>query len=164
MKNKVELSGYALILTIVYTIIILCIIWILFSKDDTWVFIPFTAAIGIWYICALFYAPLAISANEKAVSVHRSLRIKGIPLSEIKSVKPCPPTMAERRILGSGGFLGYWGWFAERDLGKYFAYYGKASDCFLVELKSGRKYMLGCKDQQAMVSYINSLLCSGKSR
>ncbi len=54
--------------------------------------------------------------------------------------------------------MGYWGWFSERDLGKYFAYYGKASDCFLVTMKDGRKYMLGCQNPAEMVDAINARL------
>jgi hypothetical protein len=34
------------------------------------------------------------------------------------------------------------------------AYYGKASDCFLIRLDNGKKYVLGCKDADAMVDYI----------
>lgn len=66
--------------------------------------------------------------------------------------------MGALRICGSGGFFGYWGWFKERDLGKYFAYYGKSSDCFLVTLKSGNKYMLGCTEPEEMVDFINKNL------
>lgn len=75
-------------------------------------------------------------------------------MADIADVKLCPPTMAARRIVGSGGWFGYYGWFSERDLGRYFAYYGKASDCFLVTLRDGRKYMLGCDDAPAMVEAI----------
>ena len=55
--------------------------------------------------------------------------------------------------------MGYWDRFREKGLGKYFAYYGKASDCFLVTLRDGRKYKLGCDDAGEMVSAINSRLC-----
>ncbi len=66
--------------------------------------------------------------------------------------------MGTRRIAGSGGFMGYWGWFREGDIGKYFAYYGKASDCFLVTLRNGRRYMLGCNDAPEMVAAIQKEL------
>lgn len=65
------------------------------------------------------------------------------------------PTMGEKLLLGSKGCCGYWGWFSERDLGKYFAYYGKASDCFFVRLKDGRQYMLGCRNPQTITDYIS---------
>lgn len=68
---------------------------------------------------------------------------------DIAEVKLCQPTMGAIRICGSGGFFGWYGWFREGDIGKYFAYYGKSSDCFLVTLKDGRKYMLGCTDAPA---------------
>ena len=106
----------------------------------------------------LFYMPMSISAYKYAIHINRSLKIKTIPMADVKSVRLCPPTMGAIRIFGSGGFLGYWGWFRERDLGKYFAYFGRSSDCFLVELKDGRKYMLGCKNPQKMVEYINSMI------
>ena len=64
--------------------------------------------------------------------------------------------MGAMRLFGSGGWFGYYGWFSERDLGKYFAYYGKSSDCFLVRLKDGRQYMLGCNDAQEVVKYIEA--------
>ncbi|MDE6575687.1 MAG: PH domain-containing protein, partial [Muribaculaceae bacterium] len=78
----------------------------------------------IWALATLYYAPLSIELKDNVLAVNRSLRIKEIPLSEIKMVKLCPPTMAARRLFGSGGYFGYWGWFSEPDLGKYFAYYG----------------------------------------
>ena len=66
--------------------------------------------------------------------------------------------MAKKRICGSGGWFGYYGWFSEPSIGKYFAYYGKASDCFLVTLKDGKKYVLGCESPDEMVEVINKLI------
>lgn len=102
--------------------------------------------------------PLSIGADRYAIYINRSLRIKAIPMREVKSVRICHPTMGAVRICGSGGFMGYWGWFRERDLGRYFAYYGRSSDCFLVELHSGRKYILGCRNASQMVEYIRPFL------
>ncbi len=113
------------------------------------------AMVCIFCLAALFYAPMSISADDSKLSIHRPLRIKDIPLSDIAEIRLCPPTMAARRICGSGGFLGYWGWFSERDLGRYFAYYGKASDCFLVTLRDGKKYMLGCTSPAEMVTFVS---------
>ena len=46
--------------------------------------------------------------------------------------------------------------FKEGDIGRYYAFYGKASDCFLIRLKNGDKYMLGCENPAEMVRYIRS--------
>lgn len=152
MKQQVNLSTYSLIVTgVCLAILIGCT----FIIPEIWWQIGWGGFISILLIICLCYMPISIGANETAIYINRSLKIKTIPISEIASVKLCPPTMGAIRICGSGGFLGYWGWFRERDLGKYFAYYGKSSDCFLVELTNGSKYMLGCKNAPEMVEYIS---------
>lgn len=62
--------------------------------------------------------------------------------------------MGERRVCGSGGWFGYWGWFHDRELGRYFAYYGKSSDCFLVRLRNGRSYVIGCQNPQTIIDEV----------
>ena len=81
---------------------------------------------------------------------------KRIPMCEVVSVELFQPTMGAIRIFGSGGYMGYWGIFREGDIGRYYAFYGKASDCFLVRTKNGDKYVLGCSNPEKMVDYINS--------
>ncbi|MCM1349257.1 MAG: hypothetical protein NC338_07590 [Firmicutes bacterium] len=48
--------------------------------------------------------------------------------------------------------------FKEADVGRYYAFYGKASDCFLIRMKNGDKYVLGCENPGAMVDYIKSTM------
>ncbi len=165
MKKRVELSKYSVGITFLSIIAlggILC--WNLLSQRESeyksisiWALV---SCIILWCLLSLYYAPLWIKITDDKLEIVRSLRIKVIPFDQIRSVRLCPPTMAEKRLCGSGGFVGYWGWFSERDLGKYFAYYGKSSDCFLVTLRSGRKYMLGCKDAKEMVAAINEKIQS----
>lgn len=160
MKQRVELSLYSFIGTIV-TLGILVAVFFMPVEDlhGKWWDIGWGIVVTILLISSLYYCPLSIEVSNDAVEVNRALSFaKRLPLESIKSVRLCPPTMGAIRVCGSGGFLGYWGWFRERDLGKYFAYYGKSSDCFLVELSDGRKYMLGCKNASQMVEYINNRL------
>lgn len=155
MKRSVKLSTYSTIVTAIGLIVLLAC---LYYCRDNWGIYAIGALIVIACSMALFYMPLSISVNDEDLNINRSLRIKRIPLKEIKSVELCPPTMAEHRIFGSGGWFGYWGWFTEPSMGRYFAYYGKASDCFLVELKNGNRYLLGCEDAPVMVDHITSRL------
>lgn len=66
--------------------------------------------------------------------------------------------MGAVRILASGGYFGYWGTFRENDIGRYKASYGRASDCFILIMKNGDKYVFGCKNPQSMVDYIKNNL------
>lgn len=156
MKQQVILSKYSLIITVAGSALLIGLMF--FNNPPAEVRISLGIMLGILALASLLYMPLSISANKTAIYINRSLRIKAIPMLDVASVKMCAPTMGAIRICASGGFFGYWGWFKERDLGKYFAYYGRSSDCFLVELKDGRKYMLGCKNPHKMVEYINGNL------
>ena len=152
MKHQVKLSTFSFISTIACLGLLIGCTFII---PEIWWQIGWGIFVVILLIISLCYMPMSIGADENAIYINRSLKIKTIPMTEVASVKLCPPTMGAIRICGSGGFLGYWGWFKERDLGKYFAYYGKSSDCFLVTLTNGGKYILGCQNAPEMVEYIN---------
>lgn len=153
MKHKVLLSTYSVAISGLCIVVLLAC---LYYCRGNWGAYAIGATLAAWLLLGLFYMPMSVSIEGSDLCINRSLRIKSIPMSEIESARLLQPTMAERRLLGSGGFMGYWGWFSEPSIGKYFAYYGKASDCFLVQLKNGRKYLLGCENPAAIVDYINS--------
>ena len=112
----------------------------------------------VWSVCTLFYSPMYIVLTEDSIDVETLIRARCFPLDEIASVKICQPTMSEHRICGSGGYFGYFGWFREPSIGKYFAYYGKASETFLIRLKSGKQYMLGCRDSNEMAKELGDAI------
>ncbi|MDE6272144.1 MAG: PH domain-containing protein [Muribaculaceae bacterium] len=84
------------------------------------------------------------------------MRRKKIQMRNVESVQLFQPTMGAIRIFGSGGFMGYWGIFREGDIGRYYGFYGKASDCFLIRMKNGDKYVIGCAQPGKMADYIRS--------
>lgn len=155
MKQPVKLSLYSIFSSALILIILLVL---LYNSRNSWEICLVAGVIIFLLLCVLIYMPLSISVNKTELNINRSFKIKTILLSDIKSVELCPPTIAERRICGSGGFFGYWGWFREKDLGKYFAYYGKVSDCFFIRLKDGRQYMIGCENPQSVVSCISAAI------
>lgn len=151
MKRGVRLSVFSSVITVgCFVAFVACF----FIVHEGWWY--YTCGVLIVGMClaGLYYSPMSVRVTDTAIEVVRSLKIKKILLTDVKEVRLLSPTMGAIRICGSGGFMGYWGWFRERALGKYFAYYGKASDCFFVVLKNGRRYMLGCKDAPEMVDAI----------
>lgn len=155
MKQRVELSGFCVISTAICLVLFFVSF---FFIPEIWWQITWGCFISILLIICLCYMPMSIGADEKAIYINRSLKVKTIPISSIKTVDLYTPSAGAIRTCGSGGFLGYWGWFRDRKIGKYFAYYGKSSDCFLIKLKNGHKYILGCKNAPDMVEYINKLI------
>ncbi len=158
MKRKVVLSTYCIILTILVIGLLIAIMMVQLNLGHD--IIAYFAGGTLIVLCgvSLFFTPQSVIVEDGCVNVNTFLRAKSIPLRDIAGVALCPPSLTERRILGSGGWFGYWGWFREPSIGKYFAYYGKASDCFLVRLKNGKLYMLGCVDPESMVEYIRQAI------
>ena len=155
MYKRVEFSAYALIITALM-IAVMCGVIIYSLKQPahnlaSWIL---GAIAVLFFLPPIFYMPLCVSIDQENLKIKRPMKVKIIPLSEVTEVRLCPPTMGAKRICGSGGWFGWYGWFQENDLGKYFAYYGKASDCFLVILKNGKKYMLGCQEAPEMVEAV----------
>lgn len=154
MKKTVKYSGWCWFWTAAVTLF--CVVlggnWYIDGNYDKAILV--TVLFAVLVVTALFYAPLYVKVTDKHIAVRRPLKSRVINIDDVASVQLCPPTMGAMRVCGSGGWFGYWGWFKERDLGKYFAYYGRSSDCFLIKLKDGRQYIIGCTDAPDVVEAI----------
>lgn len=122
------------------------------------IFYILLAAYVVLIVCGLFWGAAYIKADDDSIVLGSILRHKRIAMRDVAGVELFQPTMGAIRICGSGGFMGYWGLFREGDIGRYYAFYGKASECFIVRMKNGDKYVLGCENPGAMVAFIKSRL------
>ena len=112
----------------------------------------------ILLIPSLYYSPKSIKVDDKTLTINTYLSKHKLLISNIENVDYYLPMMGNLRICASGGLMGYWGIFRGMDIGNYMAYYGKSSDCFLVKMKNGDKYVLGCENPDAMIKCIESKL------
>ena len=158
MESKVKLSTFSLMLTLIITgVLTIAVSYFLWNHEDKGIIgagILFFMLISGW-----LYGPVTIAADEKSVTIKSALRKQRLDISNIESVELFQPTMDSIRVFGSGGYMGYWGVYRGY-MGRYIAYYGKASDCFLISMKNGDKYVLGCENPEKMVNFINSKIKS----
>lgn len=154
MKSKVKLSRFSSILTLIITGVLMIACIASFNEKPAFYCILFILIILLLF--GFLYGPTSVEADNHNVIVYSMLKKFHIPIENIGSVELYQPTMGAIRLCASGGYMGYWGIFREGDIGKYTAYYGNASDCFLIRMKNGDKYVLGCENPAAMVDYINS--------
>lgn len=154
MKERVDISTYSTLMSLVASVILIGVFFFAMRSANPWAFYMSGGFILLLYTGVLIFMPMSLSVDNDSLDINRSFCYKSIPLAKIESVELCQPTMGAHLIFGSNGWFGYWGWFSEKDLGKYFASYGKASDCFLVRLKDGRQYMLGCRNPKAFVDFL----------
>lgn len=155
MVSRVRLSVYSAVLTAVMSLVILGVmVW----SYGTAVFLVTAGIFAMIILFTLLYCPLYIAVDDRNVIIGSPLRNHRVPLEKIENVEAFQPTMGSVRICGSAGFMGYWGIFKENDVGRYCGYYGKASECFLVRMKNGDKYLLGCKNPAGMIATISGKL------
>lgn len=154
MKARVKLSRFSIILTTIINVALYAGCFFTLKEPA-----PFFCLLGIiiaLLITGLLFAPVSIKADDHTITVAHILGKTKIAMTDVASVERFQPTMGAIRICASGGYMGYWGLFRESDIGRYTAYYGKSSDCFLIVTRSGRKYVLGCADPDSMVAFIRS--------
>lgn len=154
MKNKVKYSAYSI--TVTAAILIIFAVGIVTNVNDTDSLAIFCLIMGGCTLAGLFYCPISVEASQSAVTLRRLLGgNKTFKCSDIASVDTCYPSAGGLRLCGSGGAFGYWGYFSDIMIGTYFGYYGSRSHCFVVKLKSGKQYVLGCENPDAMVEFID---------
>lgn len=162
MKKKVRYSKYSIISTAgVLSALCIAAAYAFLDGESVVGFLILAIMLAI-NIPAAFNSPLYIEITSHDLELVMLARRKVISLNDIASARTCKPAFGTIRICGSGGFYGYWGRFREKNIGKYFAYYGCASDCFLLTLTDGRKYMVSCTDSSEIIQYLNSKI-SGSS-
>ena len=122
MKKSVSMSAYSLTLSVAVIAILGALFFAMYRAGHRFEYMLIAVFILTLCTLALIYMPLSLTLKNGVLTVARPLWYKDIPVSQIESVRLCPPTMGARRIIGSGGFMGYWGWFREGDIGRYFAY------------------------------------------
>lgn len=154
MKSKISFNRFSIALTAILSgvLFVACIA----TVREAAAFFPLLAIFLILYVSMLFFGAAYIKADSDYIVLGSLLRSKKIPMHDVTSVELFQPSAGALRICASGGFMGYWGTFRESGIGTYYGFYGKPSECFLVTMKNGKKYVLGCSQPEKMVEYIKS--------
>lgn len=156
MKNKVKFSNLSKFLTIFVIFIFIAGFFMVSSRSEL---IIYSLIVFPTFFISLYYCPESIEADHQGITLNRLMsKPKIFQYGDIKLVETCYPSAGGIRLCGSGGFFGYWGYFNDIMYGNYFGYYGSRDHCFIVELKEGRKYILGCENQVEFVKYIKTHL------
>lgn len=124
----------------------------------TWFWI-IVGILFVWWICALCFVPLDVSADDDEVRIRRPLKTKRIKMSEIESAEPYKVSKSPNKKAFKTfpvRTFGHWGQYSDDNIGDYFAYYGRPDNTVLIKLKDGRKYVVGGSDAKELADYINS--------
>lgn len=156
MKNKVKFSNLSKFLTIFVIFIFIAGFFMVSSRSEL---IIYSLIVFPTFFISLYFCPVSVEADQQGITLNRLMsKPKKFQYKDIILVETCYPSAGGIRLCGSGGFFGYWGYFNDIMYGNYFGYYGSRDHCFIVELKEGRKYILGCENQVEFVKSIKSHL------
>lgn len=157
MKSNVKLSLFSSIITIIVLISLIIGVFVTWNEEKEKSMILFAIIVGLLLV-SFYYYPKFIEATDKNLIIHRQFKDKIISYASIKSVERCFPSIGGLRLCGSGGFLGYWGYFTDIVIGNYFGYYGDRSQCILIQLTDGKQYVISCEQPDEIICTISKHL------
>lgn len=102
-------------------------------------------------------APTGYAIDDDAVRIERRAGAVAIPISTVREVHELPSQAWFTRIGGSGGWLGFYGEFKNRDLGQVTMYATRVTDRVLVAT-DGRKYVITPESPTAFVADLRARL------
>lgn len=125
------------------------------------------AAISIYYLLiplimvviigGIAYTPKYYSVDGDEINVHRLLlkpvKIKICNVYEVEVINKTH-LRGSIRIWGSGGFLGYFGWFISKKLGKAMWYATRLDQAVAICTYSKRKYLISPDDIELFLSQL----------
>ena len=178
MKQKIyydsnDYSGSVIFWIVLIVLVFCCFFWWTPSYDYTDTYTTTASNTGwgwgwtwgwiilgilfLWWIFALCFTPLDVSADDYEVRIRRPLKSKRIKMSEIQSAEPYQVSNKPgKKAAMPVKTFGHWGRYHDDNIGDYFAYYGKPDNTVLITLKNGKKYVVGGTDSQELSDYINT--------
>ncbi len=106
---------------------------------------------------AFFMAPRSIKIDDDSIFMNSTNWFHRLPFAKIEKIEHYDEDRlaADRPVLCSLGFMGYWGRYQSPQFGIYRACYGDRRQCLLVTMCDGRHYVIGCNDTEALINQLN---------
>ncbi len=109
---------------------------------------------GVLSITILF-APLGFTVDPIGIIIHRmgpNIYVRHEEIAAIERIEPRQIGL-RLRLLGSGGFFGFFGSFYSRSLGRFRGYITNRRDLVLITLQHGNKLIVSPHPADAFVEY-----------
>ena len=127
-----------------------------YHHPATWL-VPFVVLFvpAILLFAAARDAPLGYAVDETGVRIDRRAGPVAIPFSSIRAVRAVPAGTSFSRLVGSGGFLGYFGQFRNPELGAVRMYATRGDGRVLLETNAGT-FVLTPEDPSRFVAAVKA--------
>ena len=156
MKETLDYNFSSIVMTVFGIILLIAVPFIPFANILTLITIGIVWLLII--LSVLILAPITISADDNGLIVNSLLKKHSLKIAEIQTVQKYPAVSNEMSLIFSYGFFGFWGWRREEFIGRYFSYYGTPDNTFLVIMRDGRRYRIGCHNAADIRDYLQNRL------
>lgn len=166
IRQKTCLAKSSMVITILTLVLMVGALALIYFFDHEAVWAIIILLIVIIGICvsALLFMPLGVRLDNESLTVMFSCRYKDFPLCEIAEAKPFTDARKMWRLCGSGAFFGWWGWYSAKGVGKFMLYASNLQHLLLIQLTTGKKYVISCSDTDVICKQLNSAISHDKKR
>ena len=102
--------------------------------------------VSITMLVCLAYSPIYVEVTEDCLTIKRVFGSVIILRKDIELIRPYTSPLGIRKF-GSGGFLGFLGWFSNSELGNFLSYSTDEKSQILIVTKQ-RKYLISCENRE----------------
>jgi hypothetical protein len=99
-------------------------------------------------------APRYLELTESHLILHKVMGKLSLTFDQISNIEGYKPDGSEIRLFGSGGIFGFTGKFKNATIGSYQSYVGNYKQAFLIQTKSGKKYMFSCENKDFIIDIV----------
>ena len=118
------------------------------------------------FLGAIAFAPKFYAMEDDEIRIHRMLlKPVQIKISNIASIEILAKQQLKGsiRLFGSGAFLGYYGWFINKRIGKAMWYATRLDRTILILTHNGRKFLISPDEIDLFVGQLPNSLISKQS-
>lgn len=109
--------------------------------------------------------PVKLRITSTGIVLFKLIGKKRFPYCDMKNIALCDlQTAPNIRIFGSGGFMGYTGWFYNKQIGRFYAFIGSMYRTILITMNNGNQYVVSCLNPDKLVEISRTNLRATKNR
>lgn len=145
MKYFIKPDLFTIVISIVCLVIVGYILVKTFEHHPTWYSFFIRLFIVIVFAYFAIKMPVYTYVDDNTIAVKQLIGGKTFSRDTIVVRKVLSSEMKGTvRLFGSGGFLGYTGWFSNPALGKFYMLTVSKKDLLLILTATGKKYVINC--------------------
>lgn len=124
-----------------------------------WIFISLLTILVLLMLYAVLLRPLHYELDDQLLTIQRQANPIRIPLAEIEGMALVDPKNLGfgLRVFGSGGFLGYFGFFYYKGEGIVRANFTSKQNMVMIKLHNDRKYLISPDEREVFMQQLRKL-------